>query len=134
MDNTQQIFDQEISIWDKNIKKRLEKLESESFYKETKHIIIKYFNQQSRFNNINDFEKYLKKIFQDYTAYFRLTDYEEQKKQIKNIDFIDETYDQLIYYWEYNPVEARKQRIKEEKVSWEKSKIRWYFWKILRSE
>ncbi len=104
----------------------------DNFLIETKKVVDYYFNNQNDFKNKEDFIKYLKEQIIFYVNSYSLT--RKEKVDLRErINFIDETYDKLIYYWEENPVEARRQRVKNKKISWEKWKIRWYFWKILKN-
>ncbi len=117
------------------INKHLSKFNNiDKLFSNADEIIKMYFEEQNDFKELEFFKDYLKNLINKYISYYNFNwSFNEKNKLSKEIDFIDETYDKLIYFWEYNPVEARRQRVKNKKINWEKWKIRWYFWKILKS-
>lgn len=49
------------------------------------------------------FKDYLQKLLEEYRVYFSLSDYKSMRAMEPRIAEIEEEYDELIYFWEYNP-------------------------------
>lgn len=72
------------------------------------NIIKDYFESQSIYKTLDEFKVYLKWEIEFYVKSFSLS---RKEKDMNRLNYLDETYDKIIYFWEYNPVEAvRKER------------------------
>ncbi|MDD5212902.1 MAG: hypothetical protein PHG82_00530 [Candidatus Gracilibacteria bacterium] len=72
----------------------------------TDDIIKDYFLLQSVYKNIEEFKLYLKGEIEFYLKSFSLS---RKEKDMNRLNYIDETYDKIIYFGEFNPVEARRE-------------------------
>lgn len=91
-------------------------------------VIQKYFEQQDEYKDINTFTQYLKNEVKIYVNSFWKP--RKEKKSIRErLIYVEETYSELIYFWEFNSVQARKEEF-ENRTEPEKEldTQRWYFW------
>ena len=94
-------------------------------------IIIKYFEEQNEFDNIDDFKNYLIEKIRFYVNSFWLSR-NEKKSITEELLLISQTYDKIIYFWdEINPEEVRRSKLSE-KVQWEIGKKSWEIEKIVK--
>lgn len=70
-----------------------------------------YYWKQDKFSSLEWFKDYLQKLLEEYRVYFSLSDYKSMRAMEPRIAEIEEEYDELIYFWEYNPAKSRKERI-----------------------
>ena len=105
----------------------------DKFFNDARDIVKYYFENQSEFRKIEDFNIYLKEKIKFYINSFSLT-FEEREKIDEELSFIGNTYDKLIYLWIKNPVENKRKE--EEKLQpetdWIIWTVKWYFWKIIK--
>ena len=102
----------DIEFANRKIKKHLFKFKNLDYFLErTKHIIKYYYDNQSDFSSIWDFIEYLRKEIKYYVYSFSLKRKDKDKDK-ERLNLINETYDKLIYFWEENPIEAKRQRIR----------------------
>jgi hypothetical protein len=81
------------------------------FLKKAEKEVKTYFDNQDKFKTIENFKEYLKKTIGFYVHSFSLS--REEKIILEDeLNLINETYDKLIYFSEYNPVEALKEKRK----------------------
>lgn len=107
-------IEEDISIMKKQITQHLSKFQDlDSLFENAKLIIKKYFEEQDEYKDINIFTQYLKEEIIFYVNSFKL-----KRKERKNIndklDYIEEKYNELIYFWEFNPVKARLEALEQE--------------------
>lgn len=107
-------IEEDISIMKKQITEHLSKFQDlDSLFENAKLIIQKYFEEQDEYKDINIFTQYLKEEIIFYVNSFKL-----KRKERKNIndklDCIEEKYNELIYFWEFNPVKARLEALEQE--------------------
>ena len=107
-------IEEDISIMKKQITQHLSKFQDlDSLFENAKLIIQKYFEEQDEYKDINIFTQYLKEEIIFYVNSFKL-----KRKERKNIndklDYIEEKYNELIYFWEFNPVKARLDALEQE--------------------
>jgi len=132
MDNIQKEFDQETDTWKIKMEKRIKKLSFEWFFDKIDYIIEEYYNDQNEYSNIEDFKSFLNTKIKEYIYFYNFDwSYEDVIKLKEMLWNFEEKYHKIIYFWEEDTVEKIKQRKKENEISWQKWKIRWYFWKIL---
>jgi len=132
MDNIQKEFDQETDTWKIKMEKRIKKLSFEWFFDKIDYIIEEYYNDQNEYSNIEDFKSFLNTKIKEYIDFYNFDwSYEDVIKLKEMLWNFEEKYHKIIYFWEEDTVEKIKQRKKENEISWQKWKIRWYFWKIL---
>jgi len=89
----------------------------DKFLIDTQYIVNYYFNNQTKYTNINEFKNYIKIKLSFYINSFSMN-LEDRLKIDDELEEIEETFDKLIYFWEHNPVQARKEMLKQEKTSW----------------
>lgn len=70
-----------------------------------------YFWKQDKFSDITEFKAYLALLLREYRACLALSDYKALREKEARMAEIEETYDELVYFWEYNPEKSRKERI-----------------------
>ena len=122
-------FDKETQRLKDEIAKHLSKFQDlDLLFENARWVIQKYFEEQDEYTDIDLFIEYLKEEVKIYVNSFWKP--RKEKKIIRDrLIFIEETYNELIYFWEFNSVKARKEefenRTEEEK---EKDKQRGYFW------
>ncbi len=106
------------------LEKHLSKFKNlDNLFLSAESIILEYYSLEKSFGSLEEFKNYLIKWISKYMEYLTSNlSYEETFKLEKELDNFDEKYDKLIYYWEFNPIEAKRQR--------EKSKSNWLVWKI----
>ncbi|MBT4633282.1 hypothetical protein HOB94_04945 [bacterium] len=68
----------------------------DKFFNDARDIVKYYFENQSEFRKIEDFNIYLKEKIKFYINSFSLT-FEEREKIDEELSFIGNTYDKLIY-------------------------------------
>lgn len=99
---------------DKDIKEHLKKFNDiEKLFQDTYKELEEYFSAQSEYKTLIDFKKFLKQQLEFYVKSFSLS-FDESMKIAGKITDITEAYDKIIFYWEYNPVKARRDRLKQE--------------------
>ena len=74
-----------------------------------------YFEKENDFKVIEDFKKYLTEKITFYVHWFSLPS-KERRKIKGDIYLIEETYDRLIFFSEHNPVEALREKRKNESL------------------
>lgn len=81
-------------------------------------VINKLFNNQAQYDNLDDFQTYLKEEILFFVKSFNLK--RKDKKLIRErLFFIEESYHELLYFWEFDPV----QTFIDKKISEEQNKI-----------
>lgn len=81
-------------------------------------VINKLFNNQAQYDNLDDFQTYLKEEILFFVKSFNLK--RKDKKLIRErLIFIEESYHELLYFWEFDPV----QTFIDKKISEEQNKI-----------
>ena len=125
-------FDKETQRLQDEVNQHLSKFKDlDLLFRNAKWVVQKYFEQQDEYEDINIFTQYLKEEVKIYVNSFWKP--RKEKKLIrKKLIYIEEYYNELIYFWEFNTVKARieefENRTEEEK---EIDKQRWYFWWII---
>lgn len=125
-------FDKETQRLQNEVDEHLSKFQDlDKLFENTKWIIQRFFEEQDKYKDLDLFIQYLKEEVIFYVSSFKLTR-KERKIMRERLDYIEETYNELIYFWELNPIKARFERLanqtKEEK---EIDKQRWYFWWLI---
>ena len=102
----------------------------DKLFLDSKEIIEEYYKYED-FDNIEEFKDYLKWLIKRYIDSFYFEwDFEDLLKIRKQIEFIDEKYDKLIYFWEFNPVVERKKLLEQEKEEKISEKWEWIVFNI----
>ncbi|MBT3727240.1 hypothetical protein HOG21_06320 [bacterium] len=90
-------MDNELIVMQKRKEKFLSRFEDlDKFFNDARDIVKYYFENQSEFRKIEDFNIYLKEKIKFYINSFSLT-FEEREKIDEELSFIGNTYDKLIY-------------------------------------
>ncbi|MDD5212901.1 MAG: hypothetical protein PHG82_00525 [Candidatus Gracilibacteria bacterium] len=87
----------------------------DSFMEEAKEVVLFYFQNQTKFNNLDDFKLFIIDGIKKYVEYINFKGNREALKKLEiELDNFDETYDKIIYFGRFNPVEARREEERAE--------------------
>ncbi len=104
----------------------------DKFFISANEIVEYYFNNQNKYNNIENYKKYLKEQLEFYIHSFSI-DLSTKMSLIDELYYIEEKYDKLIYFWIYNPIENRRQKEKiNKKTEWQVWFMKWIIGKLLK--
>lgn len=94
------------------LKKHVQRFDDvEAFIQQVDIAIRKYFWEQSAYTTYEDFKEYMKGLIKECSDYYGMTDYLAIRAKENRIAEIEETYDEVIYFWIFNPIKARRERI-----------------------
>lgn len=120
---------------DEQLQSSIEKFKDlDSFMEEAKEVILFYFQNQTKFNNLDDFKLFIIDWIKKYIEYINFKWNREALKKLEiELDNFDETYDKIIYFWRFNPVEERRKNEMKNVPSLSETlhpKTNWVIWWI----
>ncbi|EKD44508.1 MAG: hypothetical protein ACD_71C00114G0006 [uncultured bacterium (gcode 4)] len=83
----------------------------EKFITDADMTVRYYFSKQKEYSEYSDFQEYMKWLVKECADYYTMNDYTTMRKMEWRITEIEEAYDEVIYFWVFNPIKARKERI-----------------------
>lgn len=103
-------FDIETQKLREQLNKHLSKFKNlELLFENTTQIIQKYFEEQKEYTDIDSFTQYLKDEVIFYAQSFWKP--RNEKKLIRErLLFIEQTYHEILYFWEFDPLWEKIQR------------------------
>ncbi len=103
-------FDMETQRLREQLNKHLSKFENlELLFENTTWIVQKYFEEQKEYTDIDLFTQYLKDEVIFYAQSFWKP--RNEKKLIRErLLFIEQTYHEILYFWEFDPLWKKIQR------------------------
>lgn len=87
----------------------------DSFLEKADMAVQYYFGQHTEYSDISDFKNHLKELLNWYVKYLTLPKKEARKVSSK-AEEIEETYDKIVFFWVFNPVAARRERVETGKT------------------
>lgn len=98
-----------------------------------KLVVQKYFEEQDEYLNIDEFKIFIKNWISIYLEYLNYKwDRNWLKKLLEKLWDFHEKYSEVIYFWEFNPVKAKIERLENQtKEEIELDKKRWFFWWLI---
>ena len=123
------IIEEENKEYEQWLKEHLSKFDDlDKLFFEAKEIIGNYYTNQNEFISRENFKQFLKKQIEFYISIFKMPRKEKRKIRDK-VESIEESYHELIYFGEFDPIEAWKNKLPEvvssemKDTSWKVKKI-----------